>query len=162
MSAPAWVYFWMSFSYWGQNQPNLIRWNNSFLSCRLEVDVDKIIIHEFRKHPEKYKESNFDIALLKLAVEVDITVYTPVCLPVLGQDYVSPDKQGNLRWATAAGKIGDKWVLVSRLNVLRLLFLFHSCIQLICIPWDERWQKSHSLSCQKCQKSRIICFAKNV
>ena len=22
----AWVYFWMSFSYWGQDQPNLIRW----------------------------------------------------------------------------------------------------------------------------------------
>ena len=28
--APAWEYFWMSFCYWGQNQPNLIRWNNSF------------------------------------------------------------------------------------------------------------------------------------
>ena len=28
--APAVVYFWISFSYWGQNSPDLIRWNNSF------------------------------------------------------------------------------------------------------------------------------------
>ena len=41
-------------------------------------------------------------------------------------------------------------------------FSTESCIQLICIPWDERWQKSHSLSCQKCQKSRMICYPKNV
>ena len=41
-------------------------------------------------------------------------------------------------------------------------FATESCVQLIYMPWDERWQKSHSLSCQKCQKSRIICYAKNV
>ena len=28
--APAWVHFWMRLSYWGQNQPDLIRCNNSF------------------------------------------------------------------------------------------------------------------------------------
>ena len=38
-------------------------------------------------------------------------------------------------------------------------FATEPCIQLICIcmPWDERWQKSHSLSCQKCQKSHYFC-----
>ena len=29
--APALVQFWLSFSNWGQNQTDLIRWNNSFL-----------------------------------------------------------------------------------------------------------------------------------
>ena len=28
------------------------------------------------------------------------------------------------------------------------------------LAWQ--WQKSHSLSCQNCSKSRIICYAKNV
>ena len=64
------------------------------------------IFHHLRNSPQDviHKESNFDIALVRLAEEVDITVYTPVCLPVLGQDYISPDKQGKRRWATAAGK----------------------------------------------------------
>ena len=51
---------------------------------------------------------HYDIALLKLAEEVDISVYTPVCLPILGEDYVSPDRQGNYQEATAAGKVRCK------------------------------------------------------
>ena len=75
------------------------------LHDRFEVDVEDVKYHEFREYDfYKYKESKFDIALLKLAQEVDITFYTPVCLPVLGQDYISPDSQGNWRWGTAAGK----------------------------------------------------------
>ena len=75
------------------------------------VRVDKTIIHEFREL-YRWKRpvwANFDIALMRLAEEVDITVYTPVCLPVLGQDYISPDKQGKWRWAKALGK-GRWWV----------------------------------------------------
>ena len=73
------------------------------------MDVEKIIIHEFRYLPQRREPYHFDIALLKLAVEVDITVYTPVCLPVLGQDYISPGKLfRDWQWATAAGKIGEK------------------------------------------------------
>ena len=41
-------------------------------------------------------------------------------------------------------------------------FATESCIQLIWMLCDEIWQKSHILSCQKCQKSGITCYAKNV
>ena len=37
--APAWVHFSMSLSYWGQNQPDLIRCNNSFEKWNLKLLV---------------------------------------------------------------------------------------------------------------------------
>ena len=81
-----------------------------FLSCRLEVKIANRIFHKSRDAPFAKKSSwgSIDIALARLAEEVDITVYTPVCLPVLGQDYISPNKSGQRfarrRWATAYGK----------------------------------------------------------
>ena len=69
------------------------------------MKVENVIIHEFREEAKKVNLfAQWDIALLKLADEVDITIHTPVCLPVLGQDYVSPDQYGRYRWATAVGK----------------------------------------------------------
>ena len=76
-----------------------------FLSCRLEVGVENTIFHAFReKALWNSTEASFDIALLRLNKEVDITVHTPVCLPVLGKDYISPDNEGTWRWAKALGK----------------------------------------------------------
>ena len=54
----------------------------------------KPLVHEDYADPERYSN---DIALLKLAEEVNMTIYTPVCLPPLDTDYV--DKIG-----TAYGK----------------------------------------------------------
>ena len=75
----------------------------------LEIKIADWVIHQFRNNNNReYKGADklhWDIALVKLAEEVDLTVHTPICLPVLGQDYVSPDrKSGELRWATTAGK----------------------------------------------------------
>ena len=54
------------------------------LSTRKEVSVSVIV-----KHPD-YDSSNTnnDIALLKLAEEVDLSIYTPACLPASSADYV--------------------------------------------------------------------------
>ena len=49
----------------------------------------KPLVHEDYADPERYSN---DIALLKLAEEVNMTTYTPVCLPPLDTDYV--DKIG--------------------------------------------------------------------
>ena len=48
---------------------------------RLEIDP---IIHENYYSP---KPRSNDIALLKLAEEVDLKIYTPACLPSIGADY---------------------------------------------------------------------------
>ena len=42
------------------------------------------IVHESYKSP---KASSNDIALLKLAEDIDLTTYTPACLPTAGADY---------------------------------------------------------------------------
>ena len=42
------------------------------------------IVHESFRSPKK--DSN-DIALLKLAEDIDLTTYTPACLPASGADY---------------------------------------------------------------------------
>ena len=42
------------------------------------------ILHESYKNPKP--ESN-DIALLKLAEDIDLNTYTPACLPTSGADY---------------------------------------------------------------------------
>ena len=42
------------------------------------------IIHESFRSP---KRNSNDIALLKLAEDVDLTIYTPACLPAPGTDY---------------------------------------------------------------------------
>ena len=66
--------------------------------------MEKTIFHDFRYKPRNHSIPDFDIALLRLAEEVDITVYTPVCLPVLGEDYISPDDQGKLQKGKALGE----------------------------------------------------------
>ena len=71
------------------------------------MDIINVIFHDFYYLPHRSFVGDFDIALLKLAKEVDITLHTPVCLPTLGQDYITPDNQGNWRWATALGKEGN-------------------------------------------------------
>ena len=82
-------------------------WSFIYLSIRLEVRIENTLFHDYRLSGNwTYSSSSYDIALLKLAQEVDITVYTPVCLPTLGQDYLSPDSRGNYRWGTATGKEG--------------------------------------------------------
>ena len=73
--------------------------------CRREFEIDHWITHEFRDPDKVSEEKNFDIALVKLKTEVDISIHTPVCLPVRGEDYISPDRQtGDFRWGTATGK----------------------------------------------------------
>ena len=42
------------------------------------------IVHESYNSP---KASSNDIALLKLAEDIDLTTYTPACLPTSGADY---------------------------------------------------------------------------
>ena len=42
------------------------------------------IVHESYNNP---KASSNDIALLKLAEDIDLTTYTPACLPTSGADY---------------------------------------------------------------------------
>ena len=49
---------------------------------RKEVTVSKIIPHE------NYVLLHDDIALLKLSESVDLSVYTPVCLPNTGDDFI--------------------------------------------------------------------------
>ena len=73
------------------------------------MKIENVVFHTNRITKNYFSEvSDYDIALFKLANEVDISMYTPICLPTLGQDYQSPDKHGNYRWATAAGKRGCK------------------------------------------------------
>ena len=42
------------------------------------------IIHESYQSPRFFSN---DIALLKLAEDIDLTTYTPACLPTSGADY---------------------------------------------------------------------------
>ena len=44
--------------------------------------------------------ANNDIALLKLSEEVDLTVFTPACLPMTGDNYV-----GKIAWIYGKNKI---------------------------------------------------------
>ena len=54
-------------------------------SCRKNIMLAlDPIIHESFRSPKR--DSN-DIALLKLAEDVDLTIYTPACLPAPGTDY---------------------------------------------------------------------------
>ena len=68
------------------------------------MNVERVIFHEFRYKPRNHSVPDWDVALLRLDEEIDITIYTPVCLPVLGEDYVSPDEKGNWQPGTALGK----------------------------------------------------------
>ena len=43
------------------------------------------IVHESYQNPKPYSN---DIALLKLAEDIDLTTYTPACLPAPGADYI--------------------------------------------------------------------------
>jgi len=49
-----------------------------------EFNVDYILKHPSYNSP---RSSSNDIALLRLAEDVDISVYTPACLPTLNQDF---------------------------------------------------------------------------
>ena len=49
------------------------------------INVKKIIVHH-SYHSKVFIEN--DIALLELAEEVDISVYTPACLPKSGENVV--------------------------------------------------------------------------
>jgi hypothetical protein len=53
------------------------------------------IVHEWYNFPSSYQN---DIALLKLAESVDLTTYTPACLPPPGTDYT-----GQQAWAYGWG-----------------------------------------------------------
>ena len=57
------------------------------------------IMHENYNIP---KVSSNDIALLKLAEEVNMTSYTPVCLPPFNNDY--EDKVGNAYGKNSSNK----------------------------------------------------------
>ena len=48
--------------------------------------MTKVITHELYSPIPKFRHSN-DIALLKLAEEVDLSVHTPACLPPPGKDF---------------------------------------------------------------------------
>ena len=57
--------------------------DNSQDSLRKVVAVTRVI-----RHPDYNPQTvENDITLLKLAESVDITVYTPACLPTAGTDY---------------------------------------------------------------------------
>ena len=61
-----------------------MKWSLKLL-CRKNVKLAlDPIVHESYKSPKT--ESN-DIALLKLAEDIDLTTYTPACLPTSGADY---------------------------------------------------------------------------
>ena len=57
--------------------------DNSQDSLRKVVAVTRVIRHP-NYNPQTVEN---DITLLKLAESVDITVYTPACLPTAGTDY---------------------------------------------------------------------------
>ena len=63
---------------------------------RIVVNVSLIL-----NHPDFILETvNNDIALLKLSEEVDLTVYTPACLPMTGDNFV-----GKIAWVYGKNKI---------------------------------------------------------
>ena len=64
-------------------------------------------------------------------------------------------------WKNHATFVEETLIISTMLEAFKC-FATESCIQLIWIFCDEICQKSHRLSCRKCQKSRIICYAKNV
>ena len=83
----------------------------------------KPLVHEDYADPERYSN---DIALLKLAEEVNMTTYTPVCLPPLDKDYV--DKIG-----TAYGEKGGK-TYESKFEhtlLIYIFFIYSFCLQMI-------------------------------
>ena len=80
--------FWASTTYQAQMMPltqtgNLIVPLGHRFSIRKEVSVTTIV------HPNyDTSTTNNDIALLKLAEAVDLSIYTPACLPASSADYV--------------------------------------------------------------------------
>ena len=52
-----------------------------------EFNVDLIDVHPSFDMPLKWKQSTGDIAMVRLAEAVDLSVYTPVCLPATNQDF---------------------------------------------------------------------------
>ena len=57
-----------------------------------EFNVDLIVVHPHFNMPVYYKQkllkqSTNDIAMVRLAEDVDLSVYTPVCLPATNQDF---------------------------------------------------------------------------
>ena len=51
-----------------------------------DFHVDKIVLHPDYNNPFNEPHSN-DIALVRLTEEVDISVFTPICLPEPNQDF---------------------------------------------------------------------------
>jgi len=51
---------------------------------RKDVRIAKIVTHPLYNNPGSFSN---DIALLKLAEEVDLSVHTPACMPALGRDF---------------------------------------------------------------------------
>ena len=59
---------------------------NQFLeTIRKVLSVTKVLVHP--KYDDQFSRPKYDIALIKVAQEVDLQVYTPVCLPSPGQDF---------------------------------------------------------------------------
>ena len=56
---------------------------STYLRKNVKLALDPIV-HENYKDP---KADSNDIALLKLAEDVDLNTYTPACLPTSGADY---------------------------------------------------------------------------
>jgi len=69
--------------------------NDEFDTIRKNLKIDKIIIHE------NYNTRTFenDIALLKLKDSLDLSTYTPACLPSKGQTWVG-EKGWVYGWGT--------------------------------------------------------------
>ena len=59
----------------GEHDSN--RQDETFLETK-DLELKNFIVHEEYKHNSKLRH---DIALLELEEEVDLSVYTPVCLP---------------------------------------------------------------------------------
>ena len=78
---------------------------------RKTVGVSKIIRHQ----NYSTEDSSNDIALFKLKEEVDLNVYTPACLPEIGQSFVGAkawvygeiDKKDNKRGLSWGCNLGD-------------------------------------------------------
>ena len=56
----------------------------------MKLALDPIVHEKYNG----FSQDGYDIALLKLAESVDLTVYTPACLPKSGADYT--DKTGKV------------------------------------------------------------------